>query len=88
MYGDLGASTLRSIKNMTLFFFSFLSIKPVMLLASMLGDYSTRASSTPFCFLHRIDLLGNLLLITSLLDLLFSPSFLDHHTSHPAHHDA
>jgi hypothetical protein len=42
-----------------------------MLPASMLGDYSTSASSTPFCFLCHIDLLGNPFLITSLLDLLF-----------------
>jgi hypothetical protein len=38
-------------------------------------------------FFHRIDLLGNLFPITSLLDLLFS-SFLDHHTGHPVRHDA
>jgi hypothetical protein len=56
-----------------------------MLTASMLGDYSTSASSTPFYLLRRTDLLGNLFLITSLLDLLFSfSSFLDHHTGHPA----
>jgi hypothetical protein len=42
-----------------------------MLPASMLGDYSRSASSTPSCFLRRTDLLGNLFLITSLLDLLF-----------------
>jgi hypothetical protein len=71
MLGDLGVSTLRSIKTMTLFFFSFLSIKAAMLPASMLGEYSTSASSTPSCFLHRTDLLGNPFLITSLLDLLF-----------------
>jgi hypothetical protein len=60
-----------------------------MLPASMLGDYSMSASSTPSCFPRRIDLLGNLFLITSLLDLLFLPfSFLDHHTGHPARHDA
>jgi hypothetical protein len=41
-----------------------------MLPASMLGDYSTSAS-TPSCFHRRTDLLGNLFLITSLLDLLF-----------------
>jgi hypothetical protein len=40
-----------------------------MLPASMLGDYSTRASSTPSCFLRRTDMLGNLFLITSLLDV-------------------
>jgi hypothetical protein len=56
-------------------FSSLLSIKPAMLPASMLGDYSTSASSTPSCFLHRIDLLGNPFLITSLLDLLFFSSF-------------
>jgi hypothetical protein len=58
-----------------------------MLSAAMLGDYSTSASSTPSYFSRRTDLLGNPFLITSLLDLrlLF---FLDHHTSHPAGHDA
>jgi hypothetical protein len=60
-----------------------------MLSASMLGDYSTSASSTPSCFLRRTDLLGNLFLITSLLDLPFLLfSFLDHHTGHLACHDA
>jgi hypothetical protein len=51
-------------------FFSFLSIKPAMLSASMLGDYSTSASSMPSCFPHR-TVLGNPFLITSLLNLLF-----------------
>jgi hypothetical protein len=41
-----------------------------MLLASMIGYYSTRASLTLSYFLCRTDLLGNLFLITSLLDLL------------------
>jgi hypothetical protein len=60
-----------------------------MLPTSMLEDYSTSASSTPSCFPRRTDLLGNLFLITSLLDLLFSLLFfLDHHTGHPARHDA
>jgi hypothetical protein len=54
-------------------FFLFLSIKPAILPASMFGDYSTSASSTPSCFLHCIDLLGNLFLITSLLNLLPFP---------------
>jgi hypothetical protein len=58
-----------------------------MLPASMLGDYSTSASSTPYCFLHRTDLLGNLFLTTSLLDLPLL-LFLDHHTGHPTRHDA
>jgi hypothetical protein len=70
-------------------FSSLLSIKPAMLPASMLGDYSTSASSTPSCFPRRIDLLENLFLITSLLNLLFLLFFfLDHHTGHPACHDA
>jgi hypothetical protein len=42
-----------------------------MLPALMLGDYTTRASPTPSCFLRHTDLLGNLFLIMSLLDLLF-----------------
>jgi hypothetical protein len=87
MLGDLGASTLRSIKTMTQFS-SLLSIKPAMLLASMLGDYSTSASSTPSCFPCRTDLWGNPFLTTSLLDLLSPLLFLDHHTGHPARHDA
>jgi hypothetical protein len=88
MLGDLGVSTLRSIKTMTQFS-SLLSIKPAMLPALMHEDYSTSVSSTPSCFLHRTDLLGNLFPITLLLDLHFSSlSFLDHHTGHPARHDA
>jgi hypothetical protein len=72
-----------------LVFFSFWSIKPAMLPTSMLGDYSMSASWTPSCFSRRTDLLGNLFLIASLLDLLFSLLlFLDHHTGHPARHDA
>jgi hypothetical protein len=60
-----------------------------MLSASMLGDYSMSASSTPSCFLRRTDLLRNLFLLTSLLDILFSSlSFFDHHPSHPARYDA
>jgi hypothetical protein len=60
-----------------------------MLSALMLGDYSTSASSTTSCFLRRIDLLGNLFPIMSLVDLHFpSSSFLDHHTGHPSRHDA
>jgi hypothetical protein len=42
-----------------------------MLLASMLGDYSTSAPLTPSCFPHRTDHLGNMFPITLLLDLLF-----------------
>jgi hypothetical protein len=42
-----------------------------MLPTSILGDYSTSASSTPSCFPRHTDLLGNLFPITSLLDPLF-----------------
>jgi hypothetical protein len=64
-------------------------MKPAMLSASMLGDYSTSASLTPSCFPRRTDFLGNPFLIMSLLDLLFLLfSFLDHHAGHPACHDA
>jgi hypothetical protein len=70
-------------------FLFFLSIKPAMLPASMLGDYSTSASSTPSYFLRHKDQLGNPFLIMSLLDLPFLLfTFLDHHTGHPACHDA
>jgi hypothetical protein len=65
------AAMLRSIKTMTQFSSLFWSIKPAMLSASMLEDYSTSASSTPSCFPRRTDLIRNLFLITSLLDLLF-----------------
>jgi hypothetical protein len=61
-------------------FISFLSIKPAMLPASMLEDYSTSASPTPSWFPHHTDLLGN--------STYFFFSFLDHHTGHPARHDA
>jgi hypothetical protein len=37
---------------------------------------------------RHTDLLGNPFLVTSLLDLLFSLLFLDHHTGHPTRHDA
>jgi hypothetical protein len=59
-----------------------------MLPASMLGDYSMSASSTPSCFPRRTDLLGNLFLITSLLDLLFYLIFFGSSYRHPTHHDA
>jgi hypothetical protein len=69
-------------------FFYILSIKPATLPASMLGDYSMSVSLTPSWFLRRTNLLGNPFLITSFLDLLSLPFLLDHHTGHPAHHDA
>jgi hypothetical protein len=60
-----------------------------MLPALRLGNYFTRTCSTPSCFVHRTDLLGNLFLTMSLLELLFLFfSFLHHHTGHLAHHDA
>jgi hypothetical protein len=62
--------SLHFVQNHDSVFFSFWSIKPAMLPASMLGYYSRSASSTPSCFPYRTDLLGNLFLITSLLDLL------------------
>jgi hypothetical protein len=67
---DLGVSTHRFDQDHDSVFFSSLIIKPAMPPASMLGDYSTRASSTPSWSLRRTDLLGNLFLIMSLLDLL------------------
>jgi hypothetical protein len=57
MLGDLAVSTLRLNQDHDLVLFSFWSIKPAMLSASMLGDYSTSASSTPSCFPLRTDLL-------------------------------
>jgi hypothetical protein len=55
MLGDLGVSTLHSIKTMTQFYSLFWSIKPAMLPVSMLGDYSTSVPSTPSCFPHCTD---------------------------------
>jgi hypothetical protein len=69
MLGDLGVSTLHSIKTMTQFS-SLFEHQTSHAPASMLGDYSTSVSSTPSCFPRRTDLLGNQFLITSLLDLL------------------
>jgi hypothetical protein len=60
-----------------------------MLSASMLGDYSTSASSTPSRFPRRIDLLGTCFSSHRYPIYFFSSfSFLDHHTGHPARHDA
>jgi hypothetical protein len=59
-----------------------------MLPASMLGDYSTSASPTPSCFPRHIDLLGNMFLIRRYSTYFFFSYFLDHHTGHPARHDA
>jgi hypothetical protein len=60
-----------------------------MLSASMLGDYSTSASSTPSCFPRRTDLMGNPFSHYVVTRPTFSSSsFLDHHTGHLARHDA
>jgi hypothetical protein len=75
MLGDLGVYTSFDQDHDPVFF-SSLSIKLAMLPASMLRDYSTRASSTPSCFLRRTNLLGNLFLNKSLLELIFLLSFL------------
>jgi hypothetical protein len=83
MLGALGVSTLRLLK-MTLFLFSFFSIKLDMLLASMLGDYSTRVSDA-LLFSQSYRPVGKPIshqLITRL-----TLSFLDHHTGHPVRHD-
>jgi hypothetical protein len=58
-----------------------------MLTASMLGDYSMSASSTPSCFPRRTDLIGKPVSHHVVTRPTFS-SFLDHHTGHPARHDA
>jgi hypothetical protein len=60
-----------------------------MLSASMLGDYSTSASSTPSCFPRRTDLIGKPVshhVVTR--PTLISSCFLDHHAGHHARHDA
>jgi hypothetical protein len=59
-----------------------------MLSASMLGDYSTSASSTPSCFPRRTDLIGKPVSHHVVARPTFISSFLDHHASHPACHDA
>jgi hypothetical protein len=82
--------SLHFIRSRPCLSFSYLlSIKPAMLPASMLRDYSTSASSTPSCLLRRTDLLGNSFLITLLLDLFSLPFlFFRYHTDHPTRHDA
>jgi hypothetical protein len=81
MLGDLGVSSLRTINTITQSS-SYFEHQTSHAAASMLGDYSTSASSTPSCFLHRTNLLENSFQITSLLDLLrflllflFGPSY-------------
>jgi hypothetical protein len=89
MLGDLGVCTLCLNKTMTQFSSLLKHQTSHAASFSMLGDYSTSVSSTPSCFPHRTDLLGNPFLITLLLDLLFLLFFfLDYHTGHPARHDA
>jgi hypothetical protein len=69
--GRSGCLRMSDDQDHDLVFLLFLEHQPAMLSASMLGDYSTSASSMPSCFPCRTDLLGNPFLITSLLDLLF-----------------
>jgi hypothetical protein len=89
MVGDLGVFTLRSIKTMTQFFFTFLSIKPAMLPASMLGDYSTSGLRRPLVFFVVPTCWETLFSSCHYSTyFFFSSSFLDHHTGHPARHDA
>jgi hypothetical protein len=57
------------IQDHDLVLFSLFSIKPATLPASMLGDYLTRAFSTPSCFLRLFNLLGNLVSYRSALEL-------------------
>jgi hypothetical protein len=71
MLGDLGVSTLHSIKTMTQLSSLFQHQTSHAACFNARG-YSTSASSTPSYFLHRTNLLGNPFLITSLLDLPFS----------------
>jgi hypothetical protein len=85
MLGGMGASTLHLFKEHDLLLF-FLSTKPTMQLALMLRDHSTRASSTPSYFFHRIELLGNL--VSHQVDTSPSFYFLDHQTHHVARLDA
>jgi hypothetical protein len=75
-------------QNHNLVFSLFWSIKPAMLSASMLRDYSTSASSTPSWFPRRTDLIGKPDSHHVVTRLTFSSSFLDHHAGHPSRHDA
>jgi hypothetical protein len=75
MLGDLGVSTLRSIKTITQFSSPWASNRPSCWLQC---SGTTLWALTPSCFLHHNDLLGNLFPIMSSLDLHFpSSSFLD-----------
>jgi hypothetical protein len=89
MLGDLGVSTLRSIETMTQFFFSFLEHQTSHVVCfnargllyecvfdSLLFSLSYRPVGKPVS--HHI--------VTR--PTFFSSSFLDHHTGHPARHDA
>jgi hypothetical protein len=84
MPGDLGVSTLRSIKTMTQFS-SFEHQTSHTAYFNARGPlYECVFDALLFSSSYRH--VGNLFPITSLLDLLFS--FLDHHTGHPTCHDA
>jgi hypothetical protein len=89
MLGDLGVPTLCSIRTMTRFFFSFLEHQTNHAVFFNARGLVYECIFDDLLFFCRTDLLGNLFLITSLLDLLFLLFFfLDHHAGHPARHDA
>jgi hypothetical protein len=69
MLGGLGVSTTDFSRSRSSVLPLFLINKPAMMSASMLWDYSTSPSLRPFSFLHRFDLLGNLVSDRSALDL-------------------
>jgi hypothetical protein len=83
MLGDLGVSTLRLIKTTPYFSSLFGASNQPCCLLQCLGTTLRVRLRRPLAF---FIVLGNPFLITSLLDLL--SLFLDHHTGHPARHDA
>jgi hypothetical protein len=87
MLGDPGVSVLHFDQDHDPVFFSFLSIKPAMLPALMLGDYSMKASLMPFVF-FAIQACWETCFSSSRYSTFSFSSFLDHHTSHHACHDA
>jgi hypothetical protein len=90
MLGALGISTLRSIKTMTQFFFSFLEHQTSHAVCFNAWDYSTSVSSTPSFFLV-VPTCWEIRFSSrrySIYYFFFFSSYLDHHTGHPARHDA
>jgi hypothetical protein len=89
MLGDLGVSTLRSINNMTLFSSLFGASNQPCCLLQCSGTTLRVRLRRPLVFFVVPTCWETHFLITLLLDLHFLLfSFLDHHTGHPAHHDA